>query len=158
VLGVNNKKAAGLAILVRANLVQKIGLAEIDHPGQCADNLTVGTPDRHRHAKHRHVELFALHGPADRGFTLLERQGHGFNVHVIDADPPGRQRQLGQCCAVHAINDDPTIEQAHRDRTLGQQRLHGRLVGQHGSVDAGGHGGERTETLLHRMVHMRRQN
>ncbi len=89
-------------------------------------------------AKHGGLELLSQGRMSDRSPAVPERSGHDIDIHVVDADPTGRNRQLGYRSAVQSMDDDAAVEHALQIGMPGEEGICcSRPFGQIGARDPG---------------------
>ena len=144
--------ATGLAVDISRQFVEKVWFAQIDHPGQGANHLTLGIANWCRHGDHRRLQHLADGRLADRRLALFERGGNVIPEQVIDADPFRRERHIGNRGAIAAGDEGACIEIAVQDKPLLKKFLQGRRIVQQARVDGAGDQFQRIDAVFQLVV------
>ena len=106
----NHQITPGLAVTATGNPVQKVGCAEVGHPGQSANHHAFSIADRRRHNENRSLQRPANDWTANGGFPHLQRPNQIIPIPVIDASALRREWNSGNGNAINPGDKDPAVE------------------------------------------------
>ena len=136
------------------DLVDEVGLVQVDHPHQGANHLAPGITNGYRNGENRCVQHLAHDRFADPGFPLPERGGDVIPVHEIDAHPFHRERHRGYRSAIGPGDVGPRIERGLENQALLQECLQGSRTGEHGRADSSGNRIQHFHPFVQRLFHI----
>ena len=121
---VQQKEVAGLAITVRGQLAQKVGLIQPNNTCQCADDLALEVANRHGHGKRRRVWLAVKVNAANDSFAVLENRGQLLRIKYVDDKPVFQKLHVRLQHPLPVPDHGAAIEQPGQKRPFKQKSLH----------------------------------
>ena len=152
VFGRIHQIAAGFAVSVIGDFVQKTGLAQFGRPNDGTDHLALCIANGGRRGENRRIQRLAQDRFADIRPSLLDCIDQVIPVQIIDADALPRERRIGNRRTVKPGNKDAAVKQHLKNRTRLKVRLHGCRVIEQYRRDLSGHFFERSQAVIQLLI------